>query len=68
MPVGSRIRDWFCPLQYLVTEESPGVADPVMLEARSWACETQGYESLPKDIRWLLVMIFEVSCRALRLG
>ena len=70
LPVGPdmKMRSLFNPLCRILHEESPGVADPVMLEARIWACTTQNNWFLPKDLRWVLAMVFEVSCRALRLG
>ncbi|KAJ2904901.1 hypothetical protein MKZ38_006942 [Zalerion maritima] len=70
MPAASELKlmSYFCPLRRLLPEESPGTADSVMLNARLWACSTQNHNLIPRDLRWVVMMVFEVSCRALRIG
>jgi hypothetical protein len=40
--------------------------DTNFLEARNWSCFVQRYECIPRPLRWVMAMMFDLSCKTLR--
>ena len=43
-----------------------GVQDSVFEQARDWSCFVQAIDDLPRDIRWLMAMIYNFASEMLR--